>query len=218
MNGVANGYDCGRTGYEPHVPVRHMPKKIFVYQGVSGTTPTFEIAMKEPMSSDEVINCVTTVIAEKLPAPRICVVPTKWRLREEGGIELGYVLAQMTSWVDDEDNYDDRYDPVGEFWHFHGPLCGYKEDMCLFCGVPSPGRSESHFLDQKKFRLQMLDHAVAAGDDHLVRCIRQAMTAAEKRNLCRSSKLYADMVERLATERQVNAKRSELVLLRSARM
>ena len=51
----------------------------------------------------------------------------------------------------------------------------------------------------------MLDHAVAAGDDHLVRCIRQAMTAAEKRNLCRSSKLYADMVKRQATERQVNA-------------
>jgi len=79
----------------------------------------------------------------------------------------------------------------------------------------SPGDSEPPWLRKKVFRKGMLDQAVAAGDDAVVRMLRQAVSAADaaaQGRSTRSTKAYCEMADAIRLERQMdsNAKRARL--------
>ena len=87
----------------------------------------------EQMTAFQLKNCVVTLLAEVLPAPRISI-RLFWVPSVQAQFDVEFMLGLLTSWIDDLSLYDEMYDPHSLYWEDHGPL--HKPGMmgCLYCG------------------------------------------------------------------------------------
>ena len=87
----------------------------------------------EQMTAFQLSNCVVTLLAEVLPAPRISI-RLFWVPRGQTQFDVEFSLGLLTTFIDSVSLYDEMYDPDSLYWEDHGPL--HKPGMigCLYCG------------------------------------------------------------------------------------
>ena len=85
------------------------------------------------MTAFELNNCVTTILARDLPAPRICI-RLWWSPIGPGNFDVEVVLHPVTGWLHDSDLYVEQCDPLSEYWEQHAPINMPGMTFCLCCG------------------------------------------------------------------------------------
>ena len=89
-----------------------------------------------------------------------------------------------------------------------GSGCGKDLDLAVLGDDSSPGDSKPPWLRKKAFREEMLDQAVAAGADTVVRMLSQAVSAADaaaQGQSTRSTKAYCEIADAIRLERQIDS-------------
>ena len=86
------------------------------------------------MTAYELHVCTITALAKFLPAPMISI-RLVWIPIAIGQMQVTVYLNQLTGWIDDIENYDERFDPHSQYWEQMGPVgTEHWEMKCLFCG------------------------------------------------------------------------------------
>ena len=87
----------------------------------------------EQMTAFQLNNCIITLLAEVLPAPRISI-RLSWIPTGRGQFDVELVLNLLTSWIDDVSLYDESCDPHSQYWADHGPCHPPGMMGCIHCG------------------------------------------------------------------------------------
>ena len=101
--------------------------------GPNGTTMC-NLRAVNPMTAYELHVCTITALAKFLPAPMISI-RLVWIPIAIGQMQVTVYLNQLTGWIDDIENYDERFDPDSQYWEQMGPVgTEHWEMKCLCCG------------------------------------------------------------------------------------
>ena len=109
-----------------HINVRYMASGRVLCE----CTPT----PGEVMTASQLNSCVTTILARKIPVPRICI-RLCWIPVGPGDFVVEVVLHPVTGWLEEDmDLYVEEGDPWSEYWEQYGPIPQAGMMGCLVCG------------------------------------------------------------------------------------
>ena len=75
----------------------------------------------EPMTASQLNNCIVTLLADMLLAPRISI-KIIWIPSGPCQFDVEVILCLLTTWVEDIHLYDEKLDPRSFYWEYnHGP-------------------------------------------------------------------------------------------------
>ena len=90
--------------------------------------------MAHQMCPSLLANCITTVVAKTLPAPRM-VIRLIWRPLSDGCMEATVVVNRLLTMLEiTHPSYNEQYDAQSDYWLTHGPNTKADEILCSVCG------------------------------------------------------------------------------------
>ena len=97
-------------------------------------TRVLRVYLNEPMTCDELMNCMHNLVARELQAPRLAVKLTFIPV-DMTNMVVNVLLVQLHSWIAEWDpDYDEQLDPSSNFWQNQEHQNPHR---CLFCGDPA---------------------------------------------------------------------------------